>query len=261
MIQHQLGNSHGNYHYNAYIYQDCYWVPHFHKSFELIYVMDGTAEISVNGVQETLHANEMILLCPYTVHFLRVENSRVWVGVFSEDFISAYAAKYKQTQFTKFRCDAQTLEILGKHLFVEGTPDRFLCISCLFLACHICSKTAGVYSHSQNNAFVFDVTSYVSQHLQKDISLKDVAAAMNYEYHYFSTLFNQAFSLKFKQFVNLLRIENACRLLVDSQTSVTQVSEACGFGSIRNFNRVFKAVYGCTPQEYRKEQATQQTGQ
>ena len=42
MILHQIGNSQSNYHYNAYIYQSCYWEPHFHKSFELIYVIDGT---------------------------------------------------------------------------------------------------------------------------------------------------------------------------------------------------------------------------
>ena len=252
MILHQIGNSQSNYHYNAYIYQNCYWEPHFHKSFELIYVIDGTARISVNGVRETLNAEELILLCPYTVHSLHVENSQVWVGVFSEDFVSAYAEKNKQTQYTKFRCDPEAMEILNNHLFVPGTPDRFLCISCLYWVCHICSKKADLYSSSQNNTFISDVISYVSQNISKGISLKDIATAMNYEYHYFSTQFNQAFSLNFKSFINLLRIENACAMLVDNKNTITNVCESCGFGSIRNFNRVFKAVCGCTPQEYRK---------
>ena len=251
MILHQIGNSQSNYHYNAYIYQSCYWEPHFHKSFELIYVIDGTASISINGTPETLNAGELILLCPYIVHSLRVENSHVWVGVFSEDFVSAYAGKYKQIQRTKFTCEPEAQEVLVKHLFTHETPERFLCISCLYLVCHICNKNAQLYNSSLNNTFVSDVLSYVSQNISKDISLKEIAAAMNYEYHYFSTLFNQAFSLNFKSFVNLLRIENACSMLTDSQNTITTVCEACGFGSIRNFNRVFKAVCGYTPQEYR----------
>lgn len=252
MILHQIGNSHSNYHYNAYIYRDCYWEPHFHRSFELIYVMDGMAKISVNGIQETLHKGELILLCPYTVHSLSVENSRVWVGVFSEDFISAYAVKHKQSQYTKFKCDSKIEESLCEHLFIQGTPDRFLCISCLYLVCHFCCKNGQLYNSSQNNMFLSDVISYVSQNISKDLSMRDIATATNYEYHYFSTLFNQTFSLNFKTFVNLLRIENASSMLMDCENSITYVSEACGFGSTRNFNRVFKAICGCTPQEYRK---------
>ncbi|MBE6959678.1 MAG: AraC family transcriptional regulator [Ruminococcaceae bacterium] len=252
MILHQIGNSQSNYHYNAYIYHDCYWEPHFHKSFELIYVLDGTASISVNGVLDTLHTGELILLCPYTVHSLRVESSKVWVGVFSEDFVTSYSATYKQTQYAKLKCDPESANFLRKHLFIQGTPDRFLCISCLYLICHMCSENAALHNCRQNNKFVSDVISYVSQNINEDITLKDIAKVMNYEYHYFSSLFHQAFSLNFKSFINLLRIENACTILTDSNNSITNVCEACGFTSIRNFNRVFKTVCGCTPQEYRK---------
>ena len=254
MILHQIGNSQGNYHYNAFIYQDCYWAAHFHSSFELIYVLEGSASITVNGISDTLHKGELILLCPYTVHSLRLNDSKVWVGVFSEDFVISYAPKHKQTQYSTFRCDPETEEVLKKHLFIEGTPDRYLCISCLYMVCHNCIRNACLHNSSQNNAFISAVISYVSQNITKDISLKDIAQSMNYEYHYFSSLFNETFSLNFKSFINQLRIENSCAMLADSKKTITYISEACGFTSIRNFNRVFKRICGCTPQEYRKMQ-------
>ena len=251
MIRHQIGNSKGNYHYNAYIYRHAAWMPHFHGSFELMYVSEGSVSISVNGVPETLNQGELILLCPYTVHSLTVEHGQVWVGVFSEDFVFSYAKKHRHAQYAKFRCDADAEAFLKSHLFFQGQPERFLCISCLYLVCSQCQKHALLHTAGQNTPFIHKVITYVSENISKDLSLQDIAHSMNYEYHYFSALFNRSFSMNFKSFLHLLRIENACALLSDSRYTVTQVSRACGFASIRNFNRVFQKVCHCTPLQYR----------
>ena len=252
MIRHQIGNSKGNYHYNAYVYDHTAWPPHFHGSYELIYGMEGSVSISVNGVPETLNRGELLLLCPYTVHSLTVDGGKVWVGVFSEDFVSSYSQKFRYSQYEKFRCAPDSEDFLKNRLFFQGQPERFLCISCLYLVCSECQKHALLHTAGQNTPFIHKVITYVSENISKDISLKDIAASMNYEYHYFSTLFNQSFSVNFKSFINLLRIENACALLSDSKNNITQVSRACGFASIRNFNRVFRNICNCTPLQYRK---------
>lgn len=91
MILHQVSNSRGNYNYNAYIYRNASWTPHFHGNYELIYVFEGTANISVNGIADVLCQGELILLPPYTVHSLDITDGKTWVGVFSEDFIASFA--------------------------------------------------------------------------------------------------------------------------------------------------------------------------
>lgn len=252
MILHQISNSQGNYHYNGIVYQHTAWRPHFHGSFELMYVTEGTVSISVNGTQDTLSPGELILISPYTVHSLRLEQGQVWVGVFSEDHVAAFAQKHKYTQYGKFRCPEGIEAILKAQLFYHGTPPRYLRISSLYLVCHWCLEKAQPQYSAQNNQFISDVITYVGQNIENNITLGDIAREMNYEYHYFSSLFNQSFSVNFKSFLNLLRIEQACTLLSDSKYTVTQVSEACGFASIRNFNRVFQKVCSCTPLEYRK---------
>lgn len=253
MILHQVANSRGNYNYNAYIYRNIYWAPHFHGNYELIYVFEGTANISVNGTADILCQGELILLPPYTVHSLHITEGITWVGVFSEDFISSYAKKYKYVRYSKFKCSADIEEILKKYLFFQGKPERFMHISCLYMVCNECVKNGVPHSTSQNYHFIYEVVNFISENLSHEIALNDIADAMNYEYHYFSSLFHQYFSMNFKSFINLLRFERSCALLSDKENSITSVAEACGFGSIRNFNRVFKKLSGYTPREYKNQ--------
>ncbi|MBE6639725.1 MAG: helix-turn-helix domain-containing protein [Ruminococcaceae bacterium] len=259
MILHQVSNSLGNYNYNAFVYRDTNWEAHFHGNFELIYVFEGTANITVNGISDTLQESELILLPPHTVHSLQVTSSKVWVGVFSEDFIDIYAKKYKYVRYSKFKCREDIEEILKKHLFFQGVPERFLHISCLYMVCNECIKNAVVYNQGQNHKFISEVVTYISKNLNYDITLKETAESLNYEYHYFSSLFHQYFCMNFKSFINLFRFEKACALLTDKENSVTYVAESCGFGSIRNFNRVFKKLSGYTPREYKDQHLDNKT--
>ncbi|MBO5060012.1 MAG: helix-turn-helix transcriptional regulator [Clostridia bacterium] len=99
---------------------------------------------------------------------------------------------------------------------------------------------------------MYRVIEYISENLSEDIKLKEMAHTLNYEYHYFSTLFHKCFCINFKSFINIFRFDAACKLLGDGAETITDVCNKCGFGSIRNFNRVFKQLGGITPGEYRK---------
>lgn len=254
MLLHQVTNSIGNYNYNAFIYDNVQYASHFHGNYELIYVFEGTANVSVNGLSDTLYKGELILIPPYTVHTLDIENGKTWVGVFSEDFISSFTKSHKYMRYSKFSCSAEIEEILKKFLFVIEKPEHYLHISYLYMVCNECVKNAKPLNAENNYKFIYAVVSHISENLSWDISLKDISAQLNYDYHYFSALFHQNFSINFKSFVNLFRFEKACTLLVDKEIPITYIAETCGFGSIRNFNRVFKSLSGYTPSEYRNQQ-------
>lgn len=254
MILHQVDNSIGQFNYNAYIYRDCIWESHFHANYELIHVLEGSAQIAVNGEMHTLSAGEMILLAPYNIHALVIPaDARVWVAVFSPDYVEDFAARYGDVRFSQFRCDQEALPFLKAHLFHPGMPEKYTAIACLNFVCSQCLKHAKAHDMKLNNAFMQRIIQYISSRIGEDITLKKTAEALGYEYHYFSALFHQSFSINFKSFVHLFRFAQASRLLADPTTDVTIVCRECGFGSIRNFNRVFKKMSGCTPTEYQKK--------
>ena len=55
----------------------------------------------------------------------------------------------------------------------------------------------------------------------------------------------------FNDYINSLRVSNACKHLLNSDRSVTEISEIVGFNTLRTFNRAFFKQMGVTPSQYR----------
>lgn len=253
MILHQISNSYKNYNYNAYIYKNTEWIPHFHGNYELIYALSGDSGFTLNGKVDRISSGELVLISPYTIHSLEIdENSELWVGVFSEDFVISFFEKTKSARYSKFKCSPDIDLFLRKHLFFQGTPELYMLISCLYMVCNECIKNATAYDGGMDGEFMYEIINYISQHISDNITQEDISGFLGYERHYFSSLFHKCFAMNFRKFVNIFRFEKACRLLADKNLDITNICTSCGFGSIRNFNRIFKDMSGMTPGDYRK---------
>ena len=55
----------------------------------------------------------------------------------------------------------------------------------------------------------------------------------------------------FNSYVNCYRVEKAREMLRETELSVSEIALLCGFGSISQFNRVFREVVRQTPREFR----------
>lgn len=75
-----------------------------------------------------------------------------------------------------------------------------------------------------------------------------------YNKKYLSALFVKNKNVKFKEYLNSLRINRALELIGDPDLSVSEISEKCGFSDPYYFSKVFKKITGLTPTEYRKKQ-------
>ena len=77
---------------------------------------------------------------------------------------------------------------------------------------------------------------------------------------YFSTLFKKLNGLTLWEYVQMRRIELAADQLLSTDKNVSEIALACGYNSISNFNRSFKAMTGQTPVAYRKSNAESRSG-
>lgn len=253
MIVHQTENSIKNYNYNACIYRDTSFYKHFHRNYELIYVTAGKIHVASGKTDSSLSEGELLLISPYTIHSFDIDKtSEAWVAVFSDDFIASFSQSNKTVEYSKFRCDPEKEAFLKRNLFFAGKPEHYTLIACLYLACSDCIKNAVPYDKDRDGIFMYKIIDCISKNLNSNITLESIADELGYEKHYFSSLFNKCFSMNFCGFVNMFKFESACRLLADKALDTTYISMACGFGSVRNFNRVFKQISGMTPGEYRK---------
>lgn len=92
---------------------------------------------------------------------------------------------------------------------------------------------------------------YIRDNYQEELSMQDVARAMNYSDAYFCKLFKRCFKVNFSAYLNEYRIARARELLLTTRLNVREISVACGYSDANYFARVFKRVTGMTPTEYR----------
>ena len=97
---------------------------------------------------------------------------------------------------------------------------------------------------------------FIRQHQAEDISLGDVAKAVNTSTFYFCKLFKKATRLNFTHFLSRVRIEKAKNLLLNPNLRVSEIAYEVGFQSLTHFNRVFKKIIGQSPTQYRDRLAS-----
>jgi len=106
----------------------------------------------------------------------------------------------------------------------------------------------------QNNHIdrISEVKSYLLGNLEKQISLDDMASRYNLTKPSFCRWFKKSMGISFVTFLNQLRIERACQLLIKTDETISQIAYQIGFESIANFNRFFKRIKNEPPRDYRK---------
>ena len=97
-----------------------------------------------------------------------------------------------------------------------------------------------------------DVMNYTMNHFDEAITLDKIAEVASMTKNAFCKYFKKRTNKTYVQFLTELRIENACKLLLNrKELPISEVAYQCGFGNLSNFNRQFKDIKGKTPSKYR----------
>lgn len=104
----------------------------------------------------------------------------------------------------------------------------------------------------KNVELVNKAIDYLKQHYNKEIKLEDVAIKSFISKNYFSKLFKEVTGTNFSDYVQKLRIDEACSLLKNTDMKVITIAAQTGFNDIKFFYEVFKKITGKTPGDYRK---------
>ena len=98
---------------------------------------------------------------------------------------------------------------------------------------------------------VAKVKEYISAHFAEELRLEELAALVGMTPSAFSRFFKQHTTRTLSDYIIDIRLGNAARMLVDTSRSISEISYACGFNNLSNFNRIFKARRGYTPRDFR----------
>jgi len=94
---------------------------------------------------------------------------------------------------------------------------------------------------------------FIKANQGEDISLGDVAKAVNTSTFYFCKMFKKATGLNFTDYLSRIRIEKAKNLLLNPNLRISEIAYEVGFQSLTHFNRVFRKLVGQSPTDYRRK--------
>ncbi|MBQ8320138.1 MAG: helix-turn-helix transcriptional regulator [Clostridia bacterium] len=97
------------------------------------------------------------------------------------------------------------------------------------------------------------VALYVSQHVNENISVADLAAVCAFSRNYFFVIFKQFFKMSPKAYIQQEKIKKAAFLLLHTSTPIANIADELSFYSPAHFTSCFKKCYGVTPSEFRRQ--------
>lgn len=243
---------------------------HWHRNVEYIYVLKGSFILEMSGKSHSCREGDIASVECGEIHRF------VYSGEECEMFICTFRPELpvkngEESRRIKGHITAKELESKGKDkeigelfhemykesnepMIMSGNIIRADIIRLYSVFARYFPKEAGTVSRSYRGLEDFQsALSYIAENYHEKITLSDVAAEINYNPSYVSTLFVNYTGVNFKMYLDTLRINKAAELLVNTSEKITLVAMKCGYDNIRTFNSTFKRITGQTPREYRNK--------
>lgn len=235
-------------------------IVHLHRHVEMVLLLEGTAVAHADTQRCPMSAGDIFLAFPNQVHYYESSGSKVLVLVVEPDLMPELSHSFMNTiPESALLSGAVTDELLMiakrltqlKHAssFLEKAERHGLLLSLFSRVLSLCTLSD---SHVSGSTAFRAVLDYCSLHYTSDISLASLEQALHVNRYYISHMFSDKLQIGFNDYINSLRIAQACRYLKQENLSVTEISARSGFSNPRTFNRVFLKQIGVTPSEYRK---------
>ena len=93
---------------------------------------------------------------------------------------------------------------------------------------------------------------YIERQYMYPIRIEELAKCCNMSETHFRRIFVLATNMKPVDYINMTRVQRACRMMLSSQDSMKDIAAKTGFGTVSTFNRVFHNMLGVSPYQWKK---------
>jgi len=169
-------------------------------------------------------------------------------------------ANFKKTQELCKKWGVEsTSEVLRKAYFsgrVISQKEHESAVKLLTIfAQHLAMVSNQVFIQQENSEppVIAKARAYIQEHQTEEMTLSQVAKAVNMSSYYFCKMFKRVAGINFTDYVARVRIEKSKNLLLNPNLRVSEIAFEVGFQSLTHFNRVFKKILGQSPTDYRAQ--------
>lgn len=247
---------------------------HTHITYELYYLLSGTQKFFIQHSVYSMHPHDLALVVPGTLHrttYSATSKHERIVIMFEQAYIQEILDFFPYIIEEDFNLkpvisvpeDMQDeVDCLFSRLFVEyEKKDEFsvrmishlLCGLLLLLTRYRKCKEETVIPSSPQDEAISRAAYFISQFYNQPITLDDAARAASLSATYFSKKFKAVTGFGFKEYLNSIRIQKACKELLHTKDSVTDIALRCGFENSNYFGDLFYKINGVSPRAWRQK--------
>lgn len=253
---------------------------HYHQEFELSFITEGDGKRIVGDSTEEFHPGDLIFIGPRIPHvwFPEEKHKRQHSGrtlesvymLFNQEILPD--SMISLPEFKNIR-KAITLSERG----VQITGDTLNEVSRIMLQLPYMNNIRRLmlfyeimdligqstsFSYLASADYVksrFETTSsrvkniheFLMKNYQNDIDLKEVAEVAHMAPASVCRFFKSSTGLTIFEYLNKIKIEYSCQLLLNTDLNILDISYDCGFNNLSHFNKQFKKFIGVTPTQFR----------
>lgn len=251
---------------------------HRHSELQITCVLLGRGTIVVGNVAQSFQQGDVFILRPNEPHmfnkyqesglydedvhlvhvFVHLERMEKLFVIPEFDQVGSYLIGLDASK--KIRAEpAQDIQRYFEHLSQKNGIPRFVeFINMLHMLTQHGQEAESLYSGARKISYsdkegarISAVYKYTFDHLQEDVAIADVASLVHMTASSFCKFFKKHTTKTYVGFLNEVRIEKACQLLVNRRTeSVAEAAFQVGFRNTVHFNRVFKQIMRVSPRLY-----------
>lgn len=242
---------------------------HWHKSIELLLVLEGEMDITMDGETSHLKSEDIILINSNTIHDIKANNA---VMIALQLKLEAFASLHTDIENLVFDCNSTKDKNMERYQGIQFTISRMIQGNAYrsegtdyknySLTYYLISELLDYFKVAATDAIktkqkhavrLTRIVNYINDHYKDNFSLSDLAEAENLSVPYLSNFFDKHMGIKFSQYYTNVKLEHAVTDLIKTNDSIETIAMNNGFTEYHAFVRAFKKKYDMLPNAYRKE--------
>lgn len=236
---------------------------HLHYNVEIAFIYDGETDVSIdNSPAASACGGDVILVFPNQVHAFSTKVSERHILLIFDpqtlpEFSSLFTEHIPTANIIRGAANDRELRALIERiseLYSKSEApykDSILRGYLLAFVGRLFSLAKFKKVNAEDIHALGSVMNYCIAHYRDNLSLDLLQKKLHISKYYISHIMNQKLGMGFNDYINSIRISNACRLLSETDDPVSEISAAVGFNTVRTFNRAFVKHIGSSPREYR----------
>lgn len=229
---------------------------HYHDTYELYYLDAGSREYFIEDKLFSVSAGDFVLIPPGKLHRTGGEYGVRTLMNFRREFLEAvYTAEAVDQLLACFghwlltpsrEQQAACIYQMKKMLNSEDDMEKAISLGALLMELTKCK------SRELSNDNVSAIVAYINANYHRIHSIDEIAAEFFISKFHLCRVFKGAMKMTVIEYLNQVKVKQACHLLVSTKKDMGEISRLCGFHSAAYFSKVFRKLMDQRPMEYRR---------